>query len=709
MKAHRAFVLALLAFVSHAETAHAAVPTIVLGNPATVTPLQAAAEVLDDRSGQLSLDNVLHAPAGAFRSSATLPSGYRTATRWYRFRAVAHGAATNVQWYVAASQYNRSAELFYPNQDGRYSEIRFGWDIPYAERLVPGQIPLAPITAAMFGKTLYLRVAGEPNSPLSIVSTQNTVVYNELAAGLCIGLLLAICLSSTLFAWRLRSVTFLWNAAWMFAGASIYATYTLLAPRYVWPELSLPFRAVHGVIYPLYLVAANGFSRSFLGNEFRPRWFDAAVWPTIAASSLAFAYVDFVAPIPAVASAGFAALTLWNVELAAAGILALRRGYRPMRYYLVGLGTVAIIVVLRGIAIELGGTTLISPVLSVWLNASGLAFFGLMLQLAVADRLFLANRDREETLSKLALERQRVIEAQASAVEDLDRHNRAFSRFVPQDFLQQLGHRDIVDVRLGDHVERALVVLFSDIRSFTALSEELTPREVFEFVNAYFSRVEPIVREHGGFVDKYVGDAVMALFDRSEGALDAAIALQQEVRRFNETRARNLQQPILVAVGMHYGPVMLGTVGDAERMDTTVISDVVNVASRIVSSTKRYGAAILASGSVIEQLADATCYRLRPLSMIRVKGTTRPISVAEICDADVPEVMLAKIAGMSAFGEGVRAYSEGRFERSCEIFEELLRIEPRDGAARYYYERSRQLRDAGVASDWDGIERFDAK
>ncbi|TAF33592.1 MAG: response regulator, partial [Oscillatoriales cyanobacterium] len=170
----------------------------------------------------------------------------------------------------------------------------------------------------------------------------------------------------------------------------------------------------------------------------------------------------------------------------------------------------------------------------------------------------------------------------------------ATSRFVPNEFLGFLGCESIVDIKLGDAVQLEMSVLFSDIREFTTLSEQMTPEDNFKFINSYLSHMEPLIVENRGFIDKYIGDAIMALF--SEGADDAVragIAMLHALVEYNQERASAGYIPIKIGVGINTGSLMLGIVGGPSRMDGTVISDAVNLASRIESLTKKYGVSLL--------------------------------------------------------------------------------------------------------------------
>ena len=181
----------------------------------------------------------------------------------------------------------------------------------------------------------------------------------------------------------------------------------------------------------------------------------------------------------------------------------------------------------------------------------------------------------------------------------------AAKRFVPHEFLNFLGHKSIVDVQLGDQVQQEMSIMFADIRNFATFSERMSPKENFDFINDYLNRVGPVIRAHQGFIDKYIGDAVMALFpNTADDALQAAIAMQKQVSLYNWERQQQGDGAIAIGIGLHTGSLMLGTIGESERMESTVIADAVNLASRLESLTKTYGASILISGDTLMGLVQ---------------------------------------------------------------------------------------------------------
>ena len=276
--------------------------------------------------------------------------------------------------------------------------------------------------------------------------------------------------------------------------------------------------------------------------------------------------------------------------------------------------------------------------------------------------------------------------------------NSAYGRFVPQDFLKFLGRESILDVRLGDHVQKEMAILFSDIRSFTNLSEEMTPQENFDFINNYLKEVSPVVRNHRGFIDKYIGDAVMALFPESaDDAVQSAICMQKQVAGYNEELKLKNIHPIAIGVGVHTGTLMLGTIGERERMESTVISDAVNLASRLEGLTKFYGAGILISENTLEELREN--YQYRFLEKVTVKGKKKAVGVFEIYDHEGEEIQKLKEETSVIFTEAVELYSQQKYAEAEEKFEEILRINPGDRVARLFGDRCQEYREFGRICD----------
>ena len=282
----------------------------------------------------------------------------------------------------------------------------------------------------------------------------------------------------------------------------------------------------------------------------------------------------------------------------------------------------------------------------------------------------------------------------------LSKINLSYARFVPDEFLKFLGHESILDVRLGDQSQQEMSVMFSDIRSFTSLSEQLSPKANFDFLNDYLNRISPIIRVHQGFIDKYIGDGIMALFpEEPQQAVDAAVDMLHEVTVFNLERQNKQELPIQIGIGLHTGLLMLGTIGEEQRMEGTVISDAVNTAARLEGLTKLYGSQLIISEQTRSKLSQPEKYSMRHLGWVRVKGKIQSISIFEIFDAGMVEDFTARFRSLDLFEKAVADYFNREIEAARIGFQATLDANPHDTAARYYLERCERFLTQGLPDD----------
>ncbi|MDR3138274.1 MAG: hypothetical protein LBT95_01230 [Treponema sp.] len=271
--------------------------------------------------------------------------------------------------------------------------------------------------------------------------------------------------------------------------------------------------------------------------------------------------------------------------------------------------------------------------------------------------------------------------------EKIDQVAHAINPFIPREFLNILNKDTVMDLQLGDHIQQEMTIFFSDIRQFTDLSENLTPEESFKFINSYLSRIVPEITEKGGFVDKYIGDAILALYPQASGAdmaVRTAIAIQKKVLEYNIHRASCGYRPLSMGIGLHTGTLMLGVVGVEGRMQNTVISDAVNLASRLESITKFFNVSMAISEQTFKKLADPGAYMYRFIGKLRVKGKSEPVSVFEIFDGIKSEVMERKMKANSYFEQGMWNYYQKEFGEALINFRKVLNILPEDGASLFY-------------------------
>lgn len=267
----------------------------------------------------------------------------------------------------------------------------------------------------------------------------------------------------------------------------------------------------------------------------------------------------------------------------------------------------------------------------------------------------------------------------------------AYSRFVPMDFLNLLNKESIIDVNLSDHIEKNLTIMFSDIRSFTELSESMTPIENFAFLNSYLKRMGPIIRDHGGFIDKYIGDGVMALFVKDvDVAITAGICILNMLHEYNFHRNKSGYKNIKIGIGLNTGLAMLGTIGDQNRMDGTVISDSVNIASRVERLTKLYGVPFIISEETYNKIKNPQSFSMRFIGNARVRGKKKLVNIYEVLNADTDESRKKKLKTVNIFNEGIILFKNKSFKESARTFSEVLKINPEDSVAVFYYDKLKQ-------------------
>lgn len=299
----------------------------------------------------------------------------------------------------------------------------------------------------------------------------------------------------------------------------------------------------------------------------------------------------------------------------------------------------------------------------------------------------------QEELKRTRKLLEQEIRAHEETRQILRKTEHSFRTFVPPQYLRFLNIAGILDITLGAHVELEASILFSDIRDFTTISETMTPAQSFEFVNSFFQCMEPAITAHFGVVDKYIGDAIMCVFNTSpDDAILGALAMLESLNKFNAARETLGYDAIRVGIGLNTGMAMLGTVGSQQRMDSTVISDAVNLAARLEELTKLYGVSILISEGTYFRLQNPGRFCLRFLDRVKIKGKARPQSIYELFDDNPESLRKAKLTTLDLFEEALAYYHMGDIENAWELLNECLNIAPDDAPARLYLERCRTRR-----------------
>jgi len=266
---------------------------------------------------------------------------------------------------------------------------------------------------------------------------------------------------------------------------------------------------------------------------------------------------------------------------------------------------------------------------------------------------------------------------------------------------------------LGGKSTRA-TILFSDIRQFTTLTEELGAQGTVSLLNEYFTIMVECIQREGGMLDKFIGDAIMAAFgipishgDDEDRAVRAAIAMIDALENWNRERLSQGKQPVKMGLGLNTDVIVSGNIGSPKRMDYTLIGDGVNLASRLESLCKRYHAHLTTTLFTYKRLRGT--YRIRQVDSVVVKGKTEPVAVYEVLDYHTPETFPNLMDAVSQFQDGLRKYRQRHWDRAIMSFRKTLELNPTDDICRMYIERCELLKVNPPVDAWDGVWIMDSK
>jgi adenylate cyclase len=258
-------------------------------------------------------------------------------------------------------------------------------------------------------------------------------------------------------------------------------------------------------------------------------------------------------------------------------------------------------------------------------------------------------------------------------------------------------------------VRQEVSILFSDIRSYTSLTEDADAHEIVGMLNEYFTYMVDVIFEHEGILDKFIGDAIMAVFgapfSRPESdpvhAVAAALEMQEALARYNAQRVALGKKPIETGVGISSGEVVCGNIGSEKRMDYTVIGDGVNLASRLEGATKQYGAQIMVSEFTHSRTGSR--FVTRELDRIRVKGKNKPVRIYEVlgrADRALPQEVARRV---EAHERSMAAYRRRSWKDALAAFAAGSEAFPKDKVFDLYAQRCRYFLEHPPGDDWDGV------
>jgi signal transduction histidine kinase/ligand-binding sensor domain-containing protein/class 3 adenylate cyclase/ActR/RegA family two-component response regulator len=271
---------------------------------------------------------------------------------------------------------------------------------------------------------------------------------------------------------------------------------------------------------------------------------------------------------------------------------------------------------------------------------------------------------------------------------NISRIHRSMMRFVPHEFLNYINKDSFCDIELGDNKKSDMAIMFSDIRSFTEMSEAMTPKESFFFLNSFLKEIGPIIRKHKGFIDNFIGDATLSVFPgKVTDAVLCAIHIQKHMYFFNNKRKEKQLKPIAIGIGIHWAELIIGTIGEKYRMAGTVISSGVNLSSRLENLTKFYKAKILVSATVINKLDKSLDIKYRFLGNISLQGISNKVLIYEILDCYLEEDFHKRVMTKVDFEKGVSAFEKNDFDTAANYFNKIVENNKSDLTAKTYFEQ----------------------
>jgi len=264
----------------------------------------------------------------------------------------------------------------------------------------------------------------------------------------------------------------------------------------------------------------------------------------------------------------------------------------------------------------------------------------------------------------------------------------------------------------GQNVE--CTVLFSDVRGFTTLTEQLGAHGTVTLLNEYFTLMVDCIQREEGMLDKFIGDAIMAAFgipvrheDDADRAVRTSIAMICALNTWNEQRIAEGKLPVAIGIGLNTDTVVSGNIGSNKRMDFTIIGDGVNLAARLESACKQYGAQILISEFTKRKLKST--YRSREVDLVVVKGKTQPVAIHEVLDHHTEQTFPHMIEALPRFSNGLTLYRQKRWQDAMREFGEVLIYHPADKPSKLYIERCQHFIETPPADDWDGVWVMESK
>ena len=636
-------------------------------------------DYFEDPTVKLSINEIRSAQYRdlfAKSNQEVLNFGRTSSSIWLRFRLKSSETQTILleqsKWYI------NDMDLFIYQDSVLVRTIENGSLRKMSEREVQGQNLVFKLnlteneTYEIYLKCQTQQVMELSLSLLSYDHFSSKEKSNHMIYGLFYGMIFLIIIYSLFFYFSMKEESYLYYIAYIFLMGFYFAHLNGLSFEYLWPNS--PKLNFWSTTFTLGLgtCSIGLFSRKILNiKEYSIVLDKIVLYSSITALSLSIG--PFTLPTKIAKGMTVYAIIIPFISSLFAGVYVYRKKYEPAKYYLISW----LVFFIGGIMFMLRAKQIL-PSNAFTQNSVqfGAALQMVLLSLSLNNKINLMRVEKEKALAQKLNETEKNIALTST-----------FKKFVPEQFLDLLGKKNITDIKLGDEIESEMTILFSDIRSFSVITQKLGARDSFKFINAYLEKMEPSIEENSGFIDKYIGDSIMALFPKtSDHALTAAIKMQKQINKMNDRGGLLGINPIKIGVGINTGQMMLGTIGGANRMESTVISDAVNIAAQVEKRTKDYKSSILITESTFRKIKDKEAFSIRLIDRIVLNENQNRSMIYEVFDADHIDLRELKEKHINQFEEAIKAYLSEDFLKCYETLKEYVETVPNDFAATKYME-----------------------
>ncbi|MCG8571856.1 MAG: hypothetical protein MJB14_17105 [Spirochaetes bacterium] len=626
---------------------------------------------------------------------------FSQSTYWFRFRAINQRDPDKLWILEFSYPFLDEIEVYFPVGD-QYITKTTGWKYPLSSKEIKTRY-----FAFYFPKNwqpekyIYFKIRSnyDITIPVKIYPSSHYIEVNHrstLIFGLYYGLLLVILFFNLILYIFLKDKSYLYyvllNFFWIFVQLGLNGLSIFLWPNLPWWNKTYFVTAISISAFFGFLFI-NNFLELKTNSQALYNFNRVLMILTIILGGLSFTKFYTFTIIFAMISSLFLLIVLFS-----AIVVTIRKKIKYALYFAIAWSTYLIGILFLAIR---GFGIIPYNIYTIHTAQIGSALMVIFLSLALADKLnfYIFENENVERI---------IINEQNHSLTEQKKQSISFYRFVPKEFLTFLNRDTIKDIQLGDHIEKSITILVADIFSFTELSEKMSPEDNFSFLNSYLQRIGPIINNHQGFIEKYLGDGFMAIFPVAiDHAIQAAIDIQNELKVYNRQRKRLGYLPITTGIGLHTGNTILGTIGEKNRIETTVISPVVNVAARIERLTRIYTTKILISAEIIMNCFDPSVYNYRYIDTVKVKGKNDSVSVFEILDGLEEDDFYLKMITKELFEKAIILYQEKQFAEAKDLFKQVIAINQQDNAATILSQKCQNYIQQGIPLNWDGVSIWD--